>query len=228
MWPKKFSTAMVAQIERGIVDEGMRLKRLREIATHMDTSWSFREPEVFTARRQRQVKAPGPGPSPVAVQEQTLPSQFEEYMRIAKEIGYSPSKVAGMLLRNFLQMEEIHVYPRNRVADYLRERANYFGQTRGGSYRVEWVALREKDKMSNGVVYSETVPVEVLQIVARVEKGFTAKVADVLPDTKVIYQVSTIQRDPDPFLRVKFGDATEVIAKWDEPGFSIMDIKEKK
>jgi hypothetical protein len=149
-------------------------------------------------------------------------------MRIAKEIGYAPSKVAGMLLRNFLQMEEIHVYPRNRVADYLRERANYFAQTKGGNYRVEWVALREKDKMSNGTVYGDTVPVEVLQIVARVEKGFTAQVADVLPDTKVIYQVSTIQRDPDPFLRVKFGDATEVIAKWEEPGFSILDIKEKK
>jgi hypothetical protein len=155
-----------------------------------------------------------------------IPSQFEEYCRVAEQIGYAPPKVAGILFRNYLQAAEIPIYPKKEVESYLHTRCDYFARTKGGSFHVEWVALRDQDVVSNNkAIYGETVPVEVLKLVARVETEFAPQLQKFMPNERVRYQVSTIKRDPDPFLRAKVGNVTEIIACWEEPGFSIMGKK---
>lgn len=175
----------------------------------------------------------------------------DTYVQLCNQIKYWPARFIDSQMVNFcktfMRKNEFLVYDAQAVADYLEKVCNrrsfelfQYASTRRlatlaarsafrPSVSYEWRPIRELDNADGSKLFSEVIPEEALQVMAKVAMAWEVQTKDTpMSAVRATFEATEIREDPDPFMRVVFRrpgapvNAKFVIAHWDEPGFSVL------
>jgi hypothetical protein len=200
------------------------------------------QPAVLQETGEEVADAPPPAlPVPYVpeIDVETKGVDLDEYVRVARELGFEPPSLVDLKLGMFLQQQEIPCYDNQKVDHHLREWVEREHGPNGpfGTFETRhywcWKPL-SKDATKHkslsarlgamvseqhgdvtSIPYDKHVPIEALKTAQRIKVGAPCEVEFFVSDYQAVR--------PDPFLMVRAagGKREFVVAHWDEPGFSL-------
>lgn len=173
-------------------------------------------------------------------------SQYEEYERLAEEIGYTSNELSKAKRTRILAEEEqlvqeffldngLPMYNGREVATFmdklvanLPENVNMtesdkeWRRNRGGkalAVEWQWCDFVPQDSYQRWIpAYTKTIPIAILRRASVIKKQFPT----------VTFQVTDyVATNPDPFIKAQFSFGSIIFGVWDEPGFGNLSPKDK-